>query len=254
MAGLALPVQQPKVAPKVAIVTGGGYGIGRAVCRLAGDRGWAAVAVDRNGARAEETAAMIRDGGATAVSVAGDVTDGGCAARAVEAACALGPLKGLATCAAMRHQGPITAITAEQWHETVDVVLNGVFLFCKAVIPEMIRNGGGSIVNVSSPDSFGRKAMVAYAAAKGGVNALTQCLAADHLEHGIRANVVLPGITLSGMTEHYPEERMRELADRSVARRLAQPDDIARLVYFLLSDEGETFTGGFFGAHPLAAR
>ncbi len=246
VAGLAMPV--------VAIVTGGGYGIGRAVCQRVASRGWTVVAVDRDGGRAEETAAIIRSTGGTATVVAGEVTDAECAGRALSAATALGTLRGLATCAAMRHAGPITDVTEAQWDETVGVVLKGVFLFCKAVVPEMIRNGGGSIVNVSSPDSFGRKGMIAYAAAKAGVNALTQCLATDHLEHRIRANVVLPGFTLTGMNEHYSEERLRAVAARSVAGRPAQPDEVARLIDFLLSDDSETFTGGFFGAHPLAAR
>ena len=240
--------------PAVVIVTGGGYGIGRAVCRRVGARGCAVVAVDRDSVRAGETAGEVRAAGGTATSVAGDVTDAQCAVRAVEAARGLGKLTGLATCAAMRHPGPITDITENQWDETVDVVLKGVFLFCKAVVPEMIRNGGGSIVNVSSPDSFGRKGMIAYAVAKAGVNALTQCLAADHVEHHIRANVVLPPFTVTGMTEHYPEDRMRGVAARSVAGRPAQPDDVARIIDFLLSDESETFSGGFFGGQPLAAR
>ena len=237
--------------PEVAIITGGGYGIGRAVCRRVAERGCAIVAVDRDTERAAETVALVQATGGTAVSVTGDVTDANCAARAVEAARKIGKLTGLATCAAMRHPGPITDITEDQWDETLGVVLNGVFLFCKAVIPELIRNGGGSIVNVSSPDAFGRKGMIAYVVAKAGVNALTQCLAADHLEHHIRANVVLPPFTVTGMNEHYPEERVRAIAARSVAGRLAQPDDVARMIDFLLSDESETFSGGIFGGQPL---
>jgi len=197
---------------------------------------------------------MLCGAGGTAAAVAGDVTDAQCASRAVEAARGLGVLQGLATCAAMRHPGPITDITEAQWDETVGVVLKGVFLFCKAVVPEMIRNGGGSIVNVSSPDSFGRKGMIAYVVGKAGVNALTQCLAADHAEHHIRANVVLPPFTVTGMNEHYPEDRIQSIAARSVAGRLAQPDDVAQVIDFLLSDASETFSGGFFGGQPLAAR
>lgn len=237
-----------------AIVTGGAYGIGRATVRLIARDGWSVVVLDRDPARVEETCALVRSDGGTVTGVVGDVTREDSCAHAVDAARRLGSLAGLATCAAMRHAGPITTISADQWKETLDVVLNGVFLACKSVIPDMIAAGGGTIVNVSSPDAFGRRGMVAYASAKAAVNCLSQCLAADHLSDGIRVNVVLPGFTRSGMTEHYDEARFAELSSRSVAGRVGEPDDVARLVRFLMSDEAETFTGGQFGQQMLASR
>jgi NAD(P)-dependent dehydrogenase (short-subunit alcohol dehydrogenase family) len=239
---------------RVAIVTGGGYGIGRAASRLLAADGWSLVIVDVDIGRAQETERAIRGAGGIALAVTGDVSDAATAAAAVEQARGLGPLGGLVTCAAMRHEGIITAITPAQWDETVGVVLRGVFLFCQAAIPDMIANGGGAIVNVSSPDAYGRKAMVAYAAAKGGVNSLTLCLAADHAKDRVRVNAILPGFTLTGMTEHYAEERIRSVASRSVAGRPGQPEDIARLIRFLLSEDGATFTGGMFGGRYLADR
>jgi NAD(P)-dependent dehydrogenase (short-subunit alcohol dehydrogenase family) len=212
------------------------------------------VAVDRDAARLDETRKLIESAGGVARSVTGDITQAATMRAAVTEGQAIAPIKALATCAAMRHAGPITAISEAQWKETLDVVLNGVFLACHAVIPEMIANGGGAIVNVSSPDGYGRKNMVAYAAAKAAVNTLSLCLATDHLADRVRVNVVLPAATITGMTEHYPRERLDELAARSVAGRVAEPDDVARLVCFLLSDEGETFTGGVFGAQLLASR
>ena len=237
---------------RTVIITGGGYGIGRATSLALAAEGWKIAIVDRDGARARETEALVREAGGVARAFECDVTD----ARAAEAIVedldrTSGPVKGLVTCAAMRHAGPITAITGEQWDETVGVILKGVFVYCKAVIARMIPGGGGTIVNVSSPDAYGRKGMVAYASAKAAVNALSLCLAADHLADRIRVNVVLPAFTLSGMTEHYSDDRLQEGADRSASGRGATPDDPAQLIRFLLSPAGETFTGGIFGARRL---
>lgn len=236
-----------------AIVTGGGYGIGRAACQMLSAEGWSLIVVDRDANRASETVASVRSAGGRADCVIGDVTQPGTAAAAVGAAQAsFGRVRGLVTCAAMRHVGRITEITTEQWDETLKVILYGAFNFCKAVVPEMIAAGGGSIVNVSSPDAFGRRGMVAYSAAKAAVNALTTCLAADHVEDHIRVNAVLPGFTLSGMTEHYAEERLRKAGSLTVAGRPGMPEDAARLIALLMSKAGETFTGGVFGNMPLA--
>ncbi|HUP07714.1 MAG TPA: SDR family oxidoreductase [Caldimonas sp.] len=234
------------------IVTGGGYGIGRAVSRLLAGDGWAVVVVDRDEAKAAQTCQLIAGAGGRALPVVGNVTVASTLSRACEAARDLAPLRGLVTCAAMRHAGSVTQVSEAGWKETLDVVLNGVFLACKAAIPDMIAAGGGAVVNVSSPDAYGRRGMVSYASAKAAVNALSQCLALDHAGDGIRVNVVLPGFTLTGMTEHYPEARIAQTAARSVARRVAQPEDAARLIRFLMSPEGETFTGGVFGPQGLA--
>jgi len=236
-----------------AIVTGGGYGIGRAACRTLAADGWSVMVVDRDGSRAGETVSVVRAAGGLAQPVVGDVTDPATADAAVRAANeSFGRVTGLVTCAALRHVGRITDITVEQWDETLRVILYGAFNFCKAVVPEMIAAGGGSIVNVSSPHAFGRRGMVAYSAAKAAVNALTICLAADHVDDHIRVNTVLPGFTVTGMTEHYPAERLQKAGLASVAGRPGAPEDAARLIGFLMSTAGETFTGGMFGNLPLA--
>lgn len=232
---------------KSAIVTGAGYGIGRAVATLLATDGWRVVVVDRDGERAQETCDVILRAGGTATPVVGDVTQVRTIEQACSAALALAPLRGLVTCAAIRHRGSVVEVSEQGWKETLDVVLNGVFLACRSVIAPMTAAGGGSIVNVSSPDAAGRGGMVAYASAKAAVNALSVCMAHDHAEAGIRVNVVSPGFTVSGMTEHYGEERIAAVASRALARRAAQPEDPARLIRFLMSDEGAAFSGGFFG-------
>ena len=164
---------------KVALVTGGGYGIGRAACRLLAEDGWAIVSFDANAEHNDGTVAQLRALGADARGLTGDVAQ----PAQAEAACAFAEsdgrsLKALVNCAAMRHAGTITDITPEQWMETVNVCLYGTAFFCRAAILRMKTNGGGSIVNFSSGDATGRKGMVAYASAKAGVEILTRCLAA----------------------------------------------------------------------------
>jgi NAD(P)-dependent dehydrogenase (short-subunit alcohol dehydrogenase family) len=233
---------------KACIVTGGGYGIGRAVCETLAADGWAIVSVDNNGDRARETVALIEQQGGNARALAGSVTDASTATRArALAEEAFGTIAGLVNCAGMRHPGSITDITEAQWDETVDVCLKGTFLFCQAAVPSIKAAGGGSIVNFSSGDALGRRAMAAYSVAKAGIEALTRCMAVDYLHDRIRVNAIVPGFTLTGMTEHYPAERLAEMAAQSVAGRLQTPNDVANLVRFLMSSESETLTGGIHG-------
>lgn len=240
--------------PRSVIVTGGGYGIGRAAAIYLAREGRLVTIADIDAGRARETVRLVGEAGGRADAVVGDVCDPMLADRAVAAAQDMAPLQGLVTCAAARCGGTIAATTPEQWDHTVQIVLYGVFHFCRAVIPVLIEGGGGAIVNVSSPDAYGRKGMVAYAAAKGAVNTLSLCLAADHLAEHVRVNVVLPGFTVSGMTEHYPAERLAAAGARSVAGRPGTPEDTANLIGFLMSDAAETITGAIMGGLPTATR
>lgn len=235
-------------ARKVALVTGGGYGIGRASCRLLAEDGFDIVTFDANAAHNDETVAELRALGADARGLVGDVAQ----AAAAEAACAFAEeggrtLKALVNCAAMRHAGTITDITPEQWSETVHVCLFGTAFFCRAAIPRMKAAGGGSIVNFSSGDATGRKGMIAYASAKAAVEILTRCLAVDHLHDHIRVNAVIPPFTITGMTEHYPPERIAQLDAHSPSGRAARPEDVANVVRFLVSDQSATLTAGLYG-------
>jgi meso-butanediol dehydrogenase/(S,S)-butanediol dehydrogenase/diacetyl reductase len=233
---------------KVAIVTGGGYGIGRATCRLLAKDGWDIVSFDVNAEHNDQTVAEIRALGSRCDGLVGDVSQ----PAQAEAACALAEtdgrsLKALVNCAAMRHAGTLTDITPEQWIETLGVCLYGTAFFCRAAIVRMKSNGGGSIVNFSSGDATGRKAMVAYASAKAAVEILTRCLAVDHLHDRIRVNAVIPPFTVTGMTEHYGSERLATMDANSPSGHAARPEDIAKIVRFLVSDESAALTAGLYG-------
>ena len=205
---------------KVAIITGGGYGIGQGVALALAKSDWIPVVYDLNEERAQRTRELVMEADGRCEIFQGDVTDWQrvqeCIGWVMDE---FGRIDGLVNDAAARYTGTVLDITEDQWDFTVDVVLKGSFLMCKAVIPHMIGAGGGSIVNISSGDSYGRKAMIPYAAAKGGINTLTLCLAADHLQDHIRVNAVLPGFTVTGMTEHYPPDRLAASGARLVARQ-----------------------------------
>lgn len=240
---------------KVVIVTGGGYGIGRGITLALAKSGWTTVVYELDGERARRTRDLVMEAGGRCEAFQGDVTDWERVQECIAYVMGeFGRIDGLVNNAGARYAGTVLDVTEEQWDFTVDVVLKGPFLMCKAVVPHMIRAGGGSIVNISSGDSYGRKAMVPYAAAKAGLNVLTLCLAADHVGDRIRVNAVLPGFTVTGMTEHYPPERLAAAGARLVAARPGQPEDVAGMVEFLMSDKAETITGAIFGGAPLPDR
>lgn len=238
-----------QAAGGVAIVTGAGNGIGRATVLALVEDGWRIVAVDRDADKIAETGGIV---GSAVATLVGDVADPATAEAAVALAQErFGPLTGLVNCAAVRVPGRITDVTAEQWRTSFAVTVDGVFNFCKAAIPAMQAAGGGSIVNISSPSAYGRKKLVAYSSTKAAVNVLSACLAADHLEDRIRVNVVIPPFTLTGMTEDYPQDKLRIILDQTPTGRASTPEEIAAMVRYLMSTAGEGFTGGVFGSLPV---
>jgi len=240
----------PRVEEKArtAIVTGGGYGIGRAVVSALARGSWNVVTFDANGERNRETVELAAGEPGSVVAFNGSVAD----ARAAHDCCAstverFGGLNGLVNCAALRRPGTALELTEADWDETVDVCLKGTFLFCRAALPHIIAGGGGAIVNFSSRDAYGVPRNVAYSAAKAGVEALTRSLAADHLQDKVRVNAILPPFTVTGMTEEMGEAVLARANRRSPTGTAARPSDIANLAAFLLTDEAALFTSGIFG-------
>jgi NAD(P)-dependent dehydrogenase (short-subunit alcohol dehydrogenase family) len=241
---------------KVAIVTGGTYGIGRAItCELA-RRGYRVVAVGLDarqiGSEAADGAAGTREAlereGLSAEILEGDVSAAADVRRVVDHALSRhGRLDILVNNAALHPRGTITETSEEVWDRVLAVNLKGMFLCCKAAIPEMARQGGGAIVNLGSASGWGKPNLLAYCASKGGVFGLSAALAHDHLKDRIRVNVVVPGWTATGMTvaatASVDDPALRQRGAKTVSGRANIPDDIAKAVAFLVSDDAAQISG-----------
>jgi NAD(P)-dependent dehydrogenase (short-subunit alcohol dehydrogenase family) len=256
---------------KVALITGGAGGIGRATALAFAKAGARVVAVDRDLAAGEETARQVREAGGEARFVAADVTRSTEVAAYVQAALdAFGRIDCFFNNAGI--EGKI-APTAEYDEDLFDAViavnLKGVFLGLRHVVPVMLRQGGGAIVNTASTAGVaGSPGLSAYVASKHGVIGLTRTAASEYGHAGIRVNAVCPGPTDTRMI-HSLEEQSSPGGSNSVRERYqsaipigryAMPEEIANLVLFLSSDLAASITGGQYlidggrGASPAALR
>lgn len=230
----------------VAVITGAGSGIGRAVAvRLAG-LGCSVVCGDVNLAAAQETADAIGAKGQQAVAIAVDVSSGASVQAFIERSLqTYGSIQFLVNSAGIWQRKTIEEISEEDWDRIIDINLKGTFLVIKAVVPHLKQNKFGRIVNFAS--IAGRSGGVwtgpHYAASKGGVIALTKNIARELGPFGINVNAVAPGIVKTPMTDSYPAEVMTSTIQRTPLGRLGEPEDIADAVLFLLTDEARFITG-----------
>lgn len=229
---------------RVAIIAGGTYGIGRAITLAFARARYAVVAFGNDAAQAAGTQAALLADGLSAETLEGDVAHPadirGAAAYAIEQH---GRVDVLCNNAAIRPVGTILETEEEDWDRCFAVNVKGTFLFSRAVLPQMIAQGGGVIINTASASGYGGKAHIAYCASKGAIFAFTKSLAIDHLKDHVRVNAIVPGFTLSGMTEGFAGERIAASVERNVMGRLRRPEDIAEAVCFLASDAAATVTG-----------
>lgn len=237
---------------KVAIVTGGTSGIGRATAVLFAEEGAKVVVVGRDEGRGQEVVAEIAAAGGTAIFCRCDVRFAAECQRAVEETVqAFGRLDILFNNAGVFYANTVIDCTEEEWDLTVDISLKGTYLMSKYALPHMIAQGGGSIVNTSSGWGLtGGNEAAAYCAAKGGVVVLTKAMAVDHGRQGIRVNCVCPGDVDTPMLVDDAERRgmtwadyVAEASDRPMGR-IGLPDEVARAVLFLASEEASFVTGG----------
>jgi NAD(P)-dependent dehydrogenase (short-subunit alcohol dehydrogenase family) len=254
-----------RLAGKIAVITGGGGGIGRATALRLAQEGASVAVLDINAKSAEASAQAVRDIGGVAEAYQLDISAEDSVAKAVDALVArfgaVHVLDNNATVAAHHHRVPDRAVTemeVETWDETMAVNLRGTMLMCKYVIPVMIRSGGGSIINISSGAAIsGDVRPMAYGVSKAGINAMTLYLASTYGVNGIRCNTVMPGPTATEtFLELTPQARLDLYQSHMLVSRLGRPEDIANVVAFLASDDSAMVTGesirvdgGIIGVH-----
>lgn len=240
-----------RLAGKVAVITGGTSGIGRATAVLFAREGAGVVITGRDEGRGAEVVREIEDLDGRARFVHADVTlADDCRRSVAETIEAFGRLDVLFNNAGVYVAGDVTECTEEDWDLQVDVSLKGTYLMCASAVPVMVAHGGGSIVNNSSGWGLvGGERAVAYCAAKGGVVVMTKAMALDHGKDGIRVNCICPGDTVTPMevrdAEHQGvtwEDYVAGASDRPLGR-MGQPEEVARAALFLASEESSFVTG-----------
>lgn len=238
---------------KVAIVTGGGQGIGRATCELFAKQGAEVVVVDRNRAAADEVAQAITAAGGKSLALYTDVAD----ERAVEQMVAdtiekFGRIDVLVNNAAVFILKGVDA-TVDEWREILDTNVIGTAMVTKHVVPHMRNQGGGAIVNLGSISSFiAQPKFVTYNATKAAVVSMTRCMALDLAADNIRVNAACPGAVWTSIVQRITSE---DGLDRAAAdahpdwggahllNRIAEPHEIAYAILFLSCDEASFITG-----------
>jgi 2-hydroxycyclohexanecarboxyl-CoA dehydrogenase len=238
------------LADRVVIVTGGGGGIGSAVCARFGEEGSRVAVLDLDGAAAERVAGTVRAAGGRALALALDISDPASVRAAVAAVeRELGPIDVLVNNAGWDRAAPFLETDAELWHKIVAINLLGPLHLHHAVLPGMSARGRGRIVNVSSDAGrVGSSGEAVYAACKGGIIAFSKTIARE-MAPRINVNVVCPGPTDTALFRDFagPGERGEKLRAALVRAipfgRLGRPDDVAGAICFLASDDAAFITG-----------
>jgi meso-butanediol dehydrogenase/(S,S)-butanediol dehydrogenase/diacetyl reductase len=246
-----------RLGSTVAIVTGGGKGIGRTICTTLAAEGASVVVADMDLAAAEETAAMLRRQGRESLALQVNVTNKtqvqAMVSRVVDA---FGRIDVLMNNVGILAIGSVLELTEETWDKVMTVNTKGTFLCSQAVLPVMIRQGYGKIINMSSQaGKEGSALSSAYAASKHAVIGFTQSLAKEVGEYNITVNAVCPGSVDTEMLDAIyfpekarlsgksPEEYRKAFVDRIPMKRMARPEEVGYLVVFLASSEADYITG-----------
>lgn len=246
---------------KVAIITGAGSGIGKAAAELFAREGAAVVIAELHADRAEAVSQSIIDAGGRALALAVDVTDSAAVNEMVRKTIdEFGRIDILMNNAGLSFKQDLLEIDDEDWQASLDLILTAPFYGSRAVLPQMIEQGSGSIINISSVRGLTGTGEEGYSAAKAGLINLTLNMAVRYGKHGVRTNAVCPGAVktgLSGSIEPTPEQQA-SVAKRHPLGRVGEPEDVAYACLYLASDEASWVTGavipvdGGLTAGPLA--
>jgi len=233
---------------KVAIVTGGGGGIGRVTALRLAVEGAAIVIVDRKPREARAAAAAVVGAGGRAIAVPGTIMAEATARHAIAASKVFGSLDLLVNNAAFTIKSTIAECSSADWDKEMDSTLKGAFLFSRAVLPVMVKQGHGAIVNIGSVNGLKYFGNPAYSAAKAGLLNLTQSIATEYGRHGIRANMVSPGTIVTDAPAWVERRKKNPQLFKKLTRwypigRVGKPEDIAAAVAYLGADEAGFVTG-----------
>ena len=242
---------QPILAGKVAVVTGGASGIGRATAELLAAQGAAVMIVDLDESNAGAAADAITASGGRALALRADMREEGQVQAAIEATVAhFGGVDLLDNTVSYNApeqtgaDGEIHEMDAAIWNRALEINLRGPMLAAKYCIPQMLKRGGGAIVNISSTAGILSLGTVpAYAASKAAVHSLSQSIATAYGRRGIRCNTIAPGFIDTPTTRNMGDQFFQMTLDNNVLPYLGQPDDIAQAALFLLSDAARYITG-----------
>ena len=236
-----------KLMEKVAIITGGGTGIGAAAARVLAAEGARVSISGRRPVPLQETVEAIQESGGTAKAVPGSVASPKDSRRLVtETLNAYGRVDILVTSAGTAELVGVAEMTDEMWDATLDTNLKGTFLAVRDVLPIMIEQESGAIITVSSIlAQRGMKGAAAYGASKAGIEQFTRVVALEHAEYGIRANAIAPGWVETPMTDSVPKNSNlhKFITSRIPAGRFGTPEEIGHAILYLASDEARWVTG-----------
>lgn len=238
-----------RLKDKIAVVVGAGsvrpgIGNGKATAILFAKEGAKVVCVDRNLDAAKETVRLITEAGGEAVAIQADVSKEAEAKSVVEATVEkYGRIDVLFNNVGIGSGGRGLTVTEKEWDTVMNINLKSILFVCKYAVPEMIKGGGGTIVNNASMAAYYSYPTYAYAVSKAGVVALTRCLAGGYARNNIRVNCVAPGLMNTPMVSEIQTDSRRASVQRIPIQRQGRAEETANTVLFLASDESSYITG-----------